>query len=123
MSRSRYRIFAADGRAVWVRDEQWIVRDADGEPLYLQGAMLEITDRKELEHELKRRTRNLELLLAVSPVAIVTVDAERSVTGWNQAAERLFGYSEAETLGQKLDDLVQTVATEESRPDDWMSQG
>ena len=120
---AEYRIVAADGRAVWVRDDQWIVRDGHGEPLHVQGFMLDITERKELERELKRRTRYLELVLAVSPVAIVTVDAERSVTGWNQAAERLFGHSEVEALGQKLDDLVETVATEESRPDDWMTQG
>ena len=28
-----YRVIAADGRVVWVRDDVWVVRDANGEHL------------------------------------------------------------------------------------------
>ena len=32
-----YRVIAADGHAIWIRDAQWIVRDPDGTPLFQQG--------------------------------------------------------------------------------------
>jgi two-component system, chemotaxis family, CheB/CheR fusion protein len=35
--------------------------------------------------------------------AIITLDTAGRVTSWNQGAERMFGYTEAEVLGQTLD--------------------
>ena len=48
---SEYRMITRDGRVVWLRDEAAIVRDDAGEPLFLQGVMLDITERKSLERE------------------------------------------------------------------------
>ena len=38
--------------------------------------------------------------------AIVVSDAQGLITLWNKAAERLFGYSEAEALGRSLDLII-----------------
>ena len=38
--------------------------------------------------------------------AVVAVDVEGKVTYWNRAAERLYGWSEAEVLGRSMVDLV-----------------
>jgi len=40
-----YRMFAKDGRIVWIHDEAVLVRDEDGAPLYWQGVMHETVDR------------------------------------------------------------------------------
>ncbi|HEX2742530.1 MAG TPA: PAS domain S-box protein [Rubrobacter sp.] len=48
-----YRIFARNGRVVWLRDEAVLVRDEEGEPLHWQGFMLDVTERKRAEE--KRR--------------------------------------------------------------------
>jgi PAS domain S-box-containing protein len=37
--RSTYRVFARDGRTVWLRDEAELVYDDSGEPSYWQGCM------------------------------------------------------------------------------------
>jgi PAS domain S-box-containing protein len=50
---SEYRMLAKDGRSVWFRDESALVRDEDGNPLYWQGVMLDITERVRAE-ELER---------------------------------------------------------------------
>ena len=50
--------------------------------------------------------RYYESLIAVSPTAIVTTDADFQVTSWNPAAERLFGFTAAEAIGRNVDDLV-----------------
>jgi diguanylate cyclase (GGDEF)-like protein/PAS domain S-box-containing protein len=41
-----YRLFAKDGRIVWVHDEASIVRDEQGVPRYSHGVMLDVSDRK-----------------------------------------------------------------------------
>ena len=56
--------------------------------------------------EARRRLDELESLVEISPVAIVVMDADERVTGWNPAAARLFGYSPREAMGRPIDDLV-----------------
>jgi PAS domain S-box-containing protein len=53
-----------------------------------------------------RRRLQLESLVEISPVAIVVMDADERVTGWNPAAAELFGYSPQEAIGHLIDDLV-----------------
>ncbi len=60
--------------------------------------------------ELQRQKRYFESLLEVSPSAIVTVDPVHRVTSWNPAAEKLFGYSREEAIGQDVDLLVASAA-------------
>ena len=47
-------------------------------------------------------------LVANSPVAIVTLDTAHVVVSCNPAFLALYGYTEAEVLGQQLDDLITT---------------
>ncbi len=54
-----YRFIAKDGHTVWLRDLIVVVAE-DGIPRWLRGIMLDITDRKEHEEELKRSNTDLE---------------------------------------------------------------
>jgi PAS domain S-box-containing protein len=56
--------------------------------------------------EIGRQKQYLESLVEITPVAVVTMDAEECVTGWNPAAAELFGFTPAEALGRHVDDLV-----------------
>ena len=56
--------------------------------------------------ETRRRLAELDSLVEISPVAIVVMDADERVTGWNPAAAELFGYSPEEAIGRLIDDLV-----------------
>jgi len=56
--------------------------------------------------EARRRLTELESLVEISPVAIVVMDADERVTGWNPAAAQLFGYLPQEAIGRPIDDLV-----------------
>ena len=47
--------------------------------------------------------------------AIVTKSLDGTITGWNPAAERLFGYTAAEAVGQHIDLIVPPNRTEEVR--------
>src|SRR5256885_15317876 len=48
-----YRLAARDEAVVWVRDDGVVVLGDDGEPLYLQGYLLDITPERELQEQLR----------------------------------------------------------------------
>ena len=65
--------------------------------------------RQEVEAALESAQRQklfFESLVRNNPAAIVSIDRQSNITGWNPAAEELFGYGEAEVLGLNIDDLV-----------------
>jgi PAS domain S-box-containing protein len=51
--RSEYRIYAAGGGVVWLRDESVLVLDAAGRPRYWQGVMMDVTERRLAEAALE----------------------------------------------------------------------
>jgi PAS domain S-box-containing protein len=58
------------------------------------------------QRELRRQKEYFEALVLNSPVAIAIMDLDEKVVSWNPAAERLFGYSQAQAVGRSIDDLV-----------------
>lgn len=88
-----YRMIAADGREVWLRD---IVRVVNGE---LVGVMVDVTERRRVERVLQLRDRSLA---AISEGILIT-DPNRPdnpITYVNPGFERITGYSAAEALGK-----------------------
>jgi len=51
--------------------------------------------------------RLYSMLFSASPLAIISIDAKGVVQSWNPAAERMFGWSEAEVLGTMLPIVVE----------------
>jgi PAS domain S-box-containing protein len=52
-----YRLNTRDGRTIWVHDETTFVAGADGESLFLQGVLMDITERKLAEEALRESER------------------------------------------------------------------
>ena len=48
-----YRFRCADGSYAFVYDRGYVVRDAAGKPLRMVGSMMNVTERRQLEQELK----------------------------------------------------------------------
>ncbi len=54
--RWEYRLMASDGRVVWVIDDEAVIaRDRDGRPTMVQGILVDISDRKDLEDQLRHQ--------------------------------------------------------------------
>jgi len=62
--------------------------------------------------ELARTNRQLNAILEASPVAIFMLDPDGTVLLWTAAAERIFGYTEAEALGRLPPHVVGEQAAE-----------
>jgi PAS domain S-box-containing protein len=61
---------------------------------------LRIIDSESAREELRESNEFLAAVIDASPVAIVCVGYDRRVLFWSGAAERIFGYTAAETVGQ-----------------------
>jgi PAS domain S-box-containing protein len=95
-----------DGTVIWLSDTARAVKDEQGQVLYYEGSLEDITERKKFEEELRRQKEYFEALFVNSPVAVVTVGLDGNVVSWNPTAEKLFGYTQAEAIGRNVDDLV-----------------
>ena len=58
----------------------------------------------------------LEGVLGAAPDAVVTLDDGFRVVEWNTGAERLFGYSPEEVVGQNLPKLEEDIQTSLLKP-------
>src|SRR5215210_703231 len=58
------------------------------------------------QRELRRQKEYFEALVLNSPVAIAIIGLDGNIVSWNPAAERLFGYTQAQAVGRSVDDLV-----------------
>lgn len=107
-----YRLVAADGRVVWLRDLVTVVCE-EGQPVALRGIMLDITTRKQAEDGLReseerhrRLVRRNELILAAAGEGIYGLDLEGKTTFVNTAAARMFGWHPDDMLGKNLHHLI-----------------
>ena len=97
-----YRFRRADGMYACMLERACIVHDAGGRPRRVVGAMRDITQRKLAEEA----TLRLAAIVASASDAIVGKTTDGVITSWNAAAERIFGYTEQEMLGQSVFMLV-----------------
>jgi PAS domain S-box-containing protein len=80
---AEYRMHARDGRLLWFHDEAVLVRDADGEPLYWQGIMYDIT--AERVNEQRARESEDRYRALVDQLPAIVYQEEVSGPGMNLA--------------------------------------
>ncbi len=79
-----------------------LYRDEDGKVIGVFAAARDITERKRAFEAISR----LATIVESSDDAIISVTLEGVITSWNKGAERLYGYSTAEVLGQPVSILI-----------------
>jgi two-component system, cell cycle sensor histidine kinase and response regulator CckA len=94
--RTEYRCIASDGRTVWLRDESVVVRDDEGRPLFRQGFLLDLTERKETERALLEAEHRYRTLVEQAPLAIYTNTPDARIVYMSSHIEDICGYSAAE---------------------------
>ncbi len=93
------------GALFWVEVAVRFVSLPEGDRFVV--AVRDIGDRKQAEEELHASEERLRHLMDRVPgVAMQGYRSDGTVIFWNQASERLYGYSESEALGRNLLDLI-----------------
>ena len=90
--------------------------------LFDDGIVLEAnrdtTDRREIEDVLLEREQRLRFLASIienSDDAIVSKNLDGIITSWNRGAERIFGYSASEAIGQPITLVIPVDRQSEER--------
>ena len=98
--RCEYRMLSRDGRVVWVHDEAVTVRDDDGRPLYVQGYLLDVSERRHAGEERER------LLAAERAAAAEALDRQRKLDVLARAGEILASSPNYQATLRRVADLA-----------------
>jgi PAS domain S-box-containing protein len=91
-----YRIIRKDGQVRWVQEFIQNVCDASGKPHLVQGAIYDITKRKEAEEALRESEEKFRTLFENSRDAVYITARDGRFIDCNQSLLELFGYTREE---------------------------
>ncbi len=83
-------IYCKDKSTIWISENARTVRDENGQVLYYEGMVEDITERKFLEHQLHGSQENLSALINNIEDAIWSVDANYRLVIFNATFSRFF---------------------------------
>jgi two-component system, cell cycle sensor histidine kinase and response regulator CckA len=102
------RVQRKTGEWLWMHDRAVVASDSNG-VRFATGLLSDITERKEAEETL----RKLASIVQFSQDAIVGKRMDGVITSWNRGAERMYGYTAAEAIGQNLSFLFSSGREDE----------
>jgi PAS domain S-box-containing protein len=96
------RYIRKSGLVVWINLTMAAVRDCNHKLKYFIAVIEDISDRKRAEEAQSR----LAAIVESSDDIIISKDLHGIITSWNATAERIFGYSAQEAVGQHITALI-----------------
>lgn len=94
-----------DGTRIWFVPYPTPLRDAEGRVVGGINMLMDITERRRAEEALRQVAEvqaRLAAIVEYSDDAIVGKSLDGIITSWNRGAERLFGYTAEEAVGQSI---------------------
>ena len=116
--RDELRYWVADGSERIVDFAMHPIRDQSGAVMFLHPTGIDITERKQFEaalHASEEQLRWLASIVESSDDAIVSKNLDGIITSWNRGAERVFGYTAEEAIGQPITIVIPQDRQDEER--------
>ena len=101
-----YRVVAENGDVRWVEDQTSVVRDADGNKTHNQGILVDITERKMAEEELRKSEEKFRRIVETAGEGFLLMDENLGIVDANEAYCKMLGYTRAELIGKTPLDLA-----------------
>lgn len=95
-----FRLKKKDGSAIWVEDHGWYTLNEEGEILYHEGIMRDITERKLAEEALKESEERFKMLFEKAPIGYQSLDENGCFLDVNETWLETLGYQKEEIIGQ-----------------------
>lgn len=93
--------------AIPVSDEHFMIRDQNTDRVLGMGTVTrDITERKKLEEALRLSEAKASGIVSISADAIISIDEDQKIIMFNEGAEKIFGYSKSEVIGQFVEILM-----------------
>ncbi|MFZ4572901.1 MAG: PAS domain S-box protein [Phycisphaerales bacterium] len=89
----------------WVHEKGHIVFDDHG-PVFVDGVIIDIHDRREAEERLARNEARVRGIIDTALDAVICTDSDGRVTHWNSQAAQTFGHSAQEAMGRDVAELI-----------------
>ena len=115
-----FRVAGTSNAGQWIRARAGLIRDEAGTARHLSGIFLDIDEEKQVEGALRTRETHLRSILHTIPDAMIVIDGHGIIQLFSTAAERLFGWSELEAIGQNVNILM--PEPDRSRHDSYISR-
>ena len=101
-----FRIIRPDGDIRHVYANAYLNFNDNGNVKSTIGTVQDITERKLAEASLRESQQKLSLHLQQTPLGAVSFDTNFRITEWNPAAEKIFGFSRDEAIGQTPEGFI-----------------
>ncbi len=98
---AEYRLFDANGTMRWIRDEARVVRDGSGNPIFLHGVMLDISDRKRMEEALRYSENLYRTVFENTGTGMILIEEDTTISLVNAQYEKCLNRSKLEIEGKR----------------------
>jgi len=96
-----YRMVRKNGQIIWMRDEGHFAMQ-EGHASRIIGFVRDVTEQHRTEQERRDLEERLTSLMEHTPLAVVELDANFSITRWAGQAESIFGWVSNEVVGKRI---------------------
>ncbi len=94
------------GGFLWCKVSASVIRNLEDEPLFRLAIVENISEQKNIELELRESGEKFRILTESANDAIISIDSKGAIIIFNPAAEKIFGYTQAEALGKPFTFLM-----------------
>jgi PAS domain S-box-containing protein len=101
-----FRVIRTDGATRWISTRGKFYYGPNGALERMRGIVVDITDRKHAEEQLRESQAQFAVIVGSAMDAIIAIDEQRRIVLFNAAAEKMFGCSRDSAVGTSIHHFI-----------------
>ncbi|WP_406660811.1 PAS domain S-box protein [Methanolobus sp. ZRKC3] len=95
---NEYRLLTKSGNPRWVTERSYLIRDEAGNPVYYQGIIIDITERKKADEAIVEAEKKYRMIFENSPLGIFNFNKNGIITHCNKKFLEIMGLEKREDI-------------------------